>query len=68
MKCPTCGWIVRRDHGQLVPHPCVQPRPQRRKRAPRIADRETQEGRYLDAGPLAWDGWGRDEHDDPAGD
>lgn len=53
MKCKTCGRIVRKDHGQLVPHLCkaTPVRPRRR----RVADRETQLGRYLDAGPAAWD-------------
>ena len=56
MKCPTCNWIIRRDHGQLVEHPCNPPRPtKRRAKRERVASREEQYGRYLDAGPQAWD-------------
>jgi hypothetical protein len=65
MKCPDCGWIVRKVNGAAVAHPCVSGgarRPgdaikARRRRSDRaqVADRETQHGRYLDAGPAAWD-------------
>ena len=54
MKCPACGRIVRRDHGQLIAHPCNVPRKARKRRTD-AADRETQYGRYLDSGPAAWD-------------
>lgn len=57
MKCQLCGRIVRRDHGRAVPHPCEATPTPKRQRVPRerVADRETQRGRYLDAGPQAWD-------------
>lgn len=29
MKCPQCGQIVRKDHGQAVAHPCDTPKPRR---------------------------------------
>ena len=56
MKCSACGKIVRKDHGQLVAHACAPVRKARQRTSrERIADRETQYGRYLDCGPAAWD-------------
>ena len=37
MKCPACGWIVRKDHGEPAAHPCNPPK-LRRTRARRQAD------------------------------
>ena len=39
MKCPACGWIIRRDHGQLVAHPCNPPKA-RRSRRPQLTAME----------------------------
>ena len=31
MKCLACGWIIRKDHGQAVAHPCNPPQTRRKR-------------------------------------
>ena len=48
MKCPQCGQIVRKDHGQLVSHACFTPRPRKVRRA-RPSGLERWAAAYLDS-------------------